>query len=113
MGTKMQAGVSFNPEVWNEFKEKFKGKASQELEGYMKWRLGHEISDLPDLVSSDGIRSLSFHNPSQWNLSYTENKLQLNNVSYSCSMGGTDVGSDGTSDVAQVYNASAKDIEIE
>jgi len=109
MSGKKQAGVSFDSKVWDKFKEKFKGKASQELEGYMKWRLGHEISDLPDLVSSDSIRSLSLSNPSQWSLNFSENKLQLNNVSYSC-IG--ESSSDGTSNAAQMYT-SAKDIEIE
>jgi hypothetical protein len=110
MSGKKQAAMSIDPKVWDKFKEKFKGKASQHVENYMKWQLGHEVKELPDLVFSDNIRSLSLSNPSQWSLNYTDNKLQLNNVSYSCSMGTNNISSDGSS--AQMYT-SAKDIEIE
>jgi len=109
MSGKKQAAMSIDPKVWDKFKEKFKGKASQHVENYMKWQLGHEVKELPDLVFSDNIRSLSLSNPSQWSLNYTDNKLQLNNVSYSMSGSGV---SNGTSDAAQMYT-SAKDIEIE
>ena len=108
-GGRIKPGITVDRGVWENFKEKYSSNASQKVEELMKHAL--ETEDPVTLYSSSGVERFSFNDPSKWNLSFTDSKIQLTNVSYSCS-----AGVDGTTDAAdftQAYNAASKNIEIE
>ena len=112
MASKMQPGITVDENVWKEFKEKYSKNASQKVEELMKAAL--EAEQPAALFSSNGVENVSFVNPDQWNLSFTDSKIQLTNMSYSCSAEGSDTTTNAISaEDVQVYNMVTKNIEIE
>ena len=109
--SRTQAGVSFDSEVWKEFKSKYKN-ASHELENYMKWRLENPEQPLPEIFSADDIRTFNFNDASRWTVNYNDDKLQVSNSAHNVFYGSVDAAS---TDSATSYTASSswKDIEIE
>jgi hypothetical protein len=109
MAPKIQAGITVNAEIWNEFKEKYSGgKASERVEQLMRWDLENTTSEFPDILSSENVRSLSF-NLDQWNAQVRSGHLQLNNVMYTSSS----TGSFSDDAIVQIYNTTVKDIKVE
>jgi hypothetical protein len=108
MAPKIQAGVSIDPDVWNKFKEKFKGRASQELEDYMKWRLKNLTSEYPKIYSSADVRSFNF-NLDQWNMNIDSGYVQVNNVSFT----NTSNAASTDATILACNTTTAKDIIIE
>lgn len=111
-GGRIKPGITVDRDVWENFKEKYSANASQKVEELMKHSL--ETEQPASLFSSAGVESFSFNDPNKWNLSFTDSKIQVTNMSYSCSADGSGTTTDAVdmSDV-QVYNMANKNIEIE
>jgi hypothetical protein len=110
--TRVKPGITVDKDVWEQFREKFKGEASQDIERYMRMRLESE-TDPNELLSISGenINHLSIAHPENWQMSITNSALNLKNVSVSYSANdNSDVGTDGTT---QTFLSSSKDIIIE
>lgn len=81
---RIKPGVTINRDVWEKFKERFKGNASQELENLM--RLAAEY----DRVGVyDGINGISISDPQDWNVSYTAGHLNVSHCSANDVSGGS------------------------
>jgi len=112
MASKMQPGITVNGKIWEKFKKKYNKNASQKVEELMKASL--ESETLAALFSSNGVETISFQDPSKWNLSFSDSKIQLTNISYSCSDENSLTNTNGTTDNSILScNSNIKDIEIE
>lgn len=109
--SRTQAGVSFDSEVWKEFKSKYKN-ASHELENYMKWRLENPDHPLPELFSADEVRTFNFNDASRWTINYSDDKLQVSNTANTVYFNSVDASSTD-SGTSYTTASSWKDVEIE
>lgn len=111
MGSKKRIGVAVNPRIWEEFRDRFKNKASHELENYMKWRLENPEAPLPEIFSAEDIRTFNFNDAERWTVNYSDNKLQVSNTEHATYFSSVE---NSSADSGTSYTASSwKDVEIE
>jgi len=79
---KIKPGILIDRELWDEFKKRFDGTASKKIEELMRNTLSP-----PEVVatvySSSNIESINFNQVENWNMSYSNNSLKVENIVYS------------------------------
>lgn len=75
---RIKPGILVDKELWEQFKKKFEGTASQKIEQLMADEL-NPPAVIHTVFSSQDLNSVSFDNPEQWSLSYTNSSIKVAN----------------------------------
>ena len=98
---KVKPGILVNKKLWEQFRERFKRTASKKIEELMESTLyPPEMEQI--VFSSQDINSIHFNQPTNWNMSFTDQSITLENILYS-----------STSSSTSLEYIDVKNIEIE
>jgi hypothetical protein len=77
---KIKPGITIDPEVWKQFKKKYKGAISKEIENLMRLSLSSETK--LKTQSSENISSLILTDPKKWSVSFSDDNLKIQNTCF-------------------------------
>lgn len=77
---KIKPGISIDKEIWEQFKKKYPN-SSQTVQSMMQQAI--QAEEIPKSFTSDGLASITLSNPTNWSMSWGNDNVKLENVSYS------------------------------
>jgi len=81
---RVKPGILVDKELWENFKKRFAGTASQKIEELMRETL-NPPAFVNTVFSSQDVNSINFNQPENWNMSFSADTISLENKSYTSS----------------------------